>query len=120
MPARFESVYAEYAAEKVHLKTSKANRISPREKRKAAERRPALDGELGLLRTIRARAVEAAQSARRSAGTVRLGIGDDCALLRPGAGDELAVTTDLSIEDGTSGWTGIRQSLSDTGPSSEV
>lgn len=29
---------------------------------------------------------------------VRLGIGDDCALLRPRAGEELAVTTDLSIE----------------------
>jgi thiamine-monophosphate kinase len=29
---------------------------------------------------------------------VRLGIGDDCALLRPRAGEELAMTTDLSIE----------------------
>jgi len=29
---------------------------------------------------------------------VRLGIGDDCALLTPAAGDELAITTDLSIE----------------------
>jgi thiamine-monophosphate kinase len=29
---------------------------------------------------------------------IRLGIGDDCALLRPRAGEELAVTTDLSIE----------------------
>ena len=28
---------------------------------------------------------------------LRLGIGDDCALLRPAAGEELAVTTDLSI-----------------------
>jgi thiamine-monophosphate kinase len=28
---------------------------------------------------------------------LRLGIGDDCALLRPRAGEELAVTTDLSI-----------------------
>jgi thiamine-monophosphate kinase len=29
---------------------------------------------------------------------MRLGIGDDCALLRPKPGEELAVTTDLSIE----------------------
>ena len=29
---------------------------------------------------------------------LRLGIGDDCALLEPRAGEELAVTTDLSIE----------------------
>jgi len=49
------------------------------------------DGELALLRQIRSRA---AQSSR---GGLRLGIGDDCALLAPRAGEELAVTTDLSI-----------------------
>ena len=97
MPAKFESVYAEYAAEKVHLKTSKANRISPRERLGSAELRQASGGELGLLRTIRTRA-GAVRPGRVSTATVRLGIGDDCALLRPGAGDELAVTTDLSIE----------------------
>jgi thiamine-monophosphate kinase len=48
-------------------------------------------GELGLLEQIRARA---AHSWR---GGLRLGVGDDCALLRVGAGEELAVTTDLSI-----------------------
>ena len=48
-------------------------------------------GELALLRLIRSRA-------GRTAGAVlRLGIGDDCALLRPRPGEELAVTTDLSI-----------------------
>jgi thiamine-monophosphate kinase len=49
-------------------------------------------GELDLLRAIRSRAA-------RGAGVrdIRLGIGDDCALLRPRAGEELAVTTDLSI-----------------------
>jgi thiamine-monophosphate kinase len=48
-------------------------------------------GELDLLRQIRARA-------DRPAGVaLRLGIGDDCALLRPRRGEELAVTTDLSI-----------------------
>jgi thiamine-monophosphate kinase len=48
-------------------------------------------GELSLLREIRHRA------GRTSLGGLRLGIGDDCALLAPQAGEELAVTTDLSI-----------------------
>ena len=48
-------------------------------------------GELALLRQIRSRA---AQSSR---GGLRLGIGDDCALVAPCAGEELAITTDLSI-----------------------
>jgi len=48
-------------------------------------------GELSLLSQIRRRA------ARTSSGGLSLGIGDDCALLRLGPGEELAVTTDLSI-----------------------
>jgi thiamine-monophosphate kinase len=48
-------------------------------------------GERALLARIRARA--AAQPHRG----LRLGIGDDCALLRARPGEELAVTTDLSI-----------------------
>lgn len=48
-------------------------------------------GELALLRQIRSRA------AGRARGALRLGIGDDCALLAPPPGKELAVTTDLSI-----------------------
>jgi thiamine-monophosphate kinase len=48
-------------------------------------------GELALLRQIRSRAQN------RSRGGLRLGIGDDCALLAIGADEELAVTTDLSI-----------------------
>jgi thiamine monophosphate kinase len=48
-------------------------------------------GELALLRHIRTRAGKA------SGAALRLGIGDDCALLRPRPGEELAVTTDLSI-----------------------
>jgi thiamine-monophosphate kinase len=47
--------------------------------------------ELALLRRIRLRA------ARASTPELCLGIGDDCALLRPAPGEELAVTTDLSI-----------------------
>ncbi len=47
--------------------------------------------ERALIGQIRARTAQAARPA------VRLGIGDDCALLRVRAGEELAVTTDLSI-----------------------
>jgi thiamine-monophosphate kinase len=46
--------------------------------------------ELALLRQIRARAAGVSSE-------IRLGIGDDCALLRLRPGEELAVTTDLSI-----------------------
>ena len=49
-------------------------------------------GELDLLKQIRARA------GRTVSGRLRLSIGDDCALLRLGAGEELAVTTDLAID----------------------
>ncbi len=49
-------------------------------------------GELALLGEIRRRA-----ASRGQAGGLRLGIGDDCALLAPRPGEELAVTTDLSI-----------------------
>ena len=48
-------------------------------------------GELDLIRQIRARA------GQTSSAALQLGIGDDCALLRPRPGEELAVTTDLSI-----------------------
>ena len=48
-------------------------------------------GELALLHQIRRRA------AFRHGSGLSLGIGDDCALLHPRAGEELAVTTDLSI-----------------------
>ena len=52
-------------------------------------------GEVALLKQIRARATQLSRSIAH--GGLRLGIGDDCALLRVGAGEELAVTTDLSI-----------------------
>ena len=48
-------------------------------------------GELALLDRIRR------QANRRKTGQLRLGIGDDCALLRPKPGEDLAITTDLSI-----------------------
>jgi thiamine-monophosphate kinase len=53
-------------------------------------------GELALLAEIRQRAERAARLGQKSG--LRLGIGDDCALLTPRAGEELAVTTDLSID----------------------
>jgi thiamine-monophosphate kinase len=48
-------------------------------------------GELALIRQIRSRAGQSGSSA------LRLGVGDDCALLRPRSGQELAVTTDLTV-----------------------
>lgn len=48
-------------------------------------------GELALLERIRR------QTSRPATGRLRLGIGDDCALLRPKPSEELAITTDLSI-----------------------
>jgi len=48
-------------------------------------------GELAIIRHIRSRAGRSASKA------IRLGIGDDCALLCPLPGHELAVTTDLTI-----------------------
>jgi thiamine-monophosphate kinase len=52
-----------------------------------------LQGELALLERIRRHAKRAGYKG------LRLGIGDDCALLRLKPGEELAVTTDLSIAE---------------------
>lgn len=59
-------------------------------RRESASARSA--GELELVRRIRA------QVGRDSGPGVALGIGDDCALLRVRPDEEIAVTTDLSIE----------------------
>jgi len=59
--------------------------------RRPPNAQPGRMGELALLRQIRARAA-------RSGSGLRLGIGDDCALLRLRADEEAAVTTDLSID----------------------
>jgi thiamine-monophosphate kinase len=56
-----------------------------------AKKPTARGAELDLLRRIRA-----LEGTRR--GSVRLGIGDDCAILRAGRNEEIAVTTDLSID----------------------
>jgi thiamine-monophosphate kinase len=51
-----------------------------------------MTGEITLLRQIRQR------TPAGSADGLRLGIGDDCAVLRPRRGEEIVVTTDLSLE----------------------
>jgi thiamine-monophosphate kinase len=51
-----------------------------------------MPGEMELLRRIRQRA------GTSPASELRLGMGDDCAVLRPRAGEEIVVTTDLSLE----------------------
>src|SRR5258708_40165069 len=48
-------------------------------------------GELDLVKRIRAMA--------RSGSNLELGIGDDCAIYRPRAGEDLLFTTDQTIED---------------------
>lgn len=48
-------------------------------------------GELALIEAIRRRVPSASR-------LVRLGIGDDCAVLRPNAGHDICVTTDFSLE----------------------
>ena len=60
--------------------------------------RSARPGELALLEQIRARAAQSARGGPFAPGGLRLGIGDDCALLRIGPGQDLAVTTDLAID----------------------
>ncbi len=51
-------------------------------------------GELAWIERIRQRAATTA----RGAGALRLGIGDDCAILAPPRGHEIVLTTDLSLE----------------------
>ena len=58
---------------------------------KSANKKPAA-GEIAILSALRA---------RRQTGnsSLTLGIGDDCALIRPARGEEIAVTTDFSLEN---------------------
>ena len=55
-------------------------------------------GELALIRQIRSRAQIRSRTGKSAYPGLALGIGDDCALLRPRPGHELAVTTDLCID----------------------
>ena len=60
--------------------------------------RPRTAGERELIAAIRRRADQLLKG-RRKSGILTLGIGDDCAVLRPRRGEELVVTTDLSLEN---------------------
>lgn len=53
-------------------------------------------GELDLIGRIRMNATE--MRSLRASRAVSLGIGDDCAILRPPAGHEILVTTDFTLE----------------------
>src|ERR1700683_4406785 len=52
-----------------------------------------ISGELELIETIRRRAARVGSGSR----AVPLGVGDDCAVLRPSGGHEICVTTDLTV-----------------------
>jgi thiamine-monophosphate kinase len=57
-------------------------------------------GEIDLIRRIRERSGQLRVGRGLRLGSeLRLGIGDDCALLRPRRGEDLAVTTDLTLAD---------------------
>jgi thiamine-monophosphate kinase len=49
-------------------------------------------GELAIIAALR-------EKSRKIRGELRLGIGDDCALLRPAQGEEIAITTDFTLEN---------------------
>ncbi len=66
--------------------------------RKRTGNRPRTAGERELIASIRNRASRLLAGARKS-GILTIGIGDDCAVLRPRRGHELVVTTDLSLEN---------------------
>jgi thiamine-monophosphate kinase len=64
-----------------------------RAKPRKPENHSVRSGELALIRRIRDRTTSRARTG------ISLGIGDDCALLKLRPGEEIAVTTDLSIAD---------------------
>lgn len=70
----------------------KSHATPPR--KSAGVRKVSSPGERALIAAIR----DQAKRPRLSKSAVRIGIGDDCAVLRPPAGDELVVTTDFSLE----------------------
>lgn len=67
----------------------------PSRRTESAKNIDAKRGELALIRQIRGRVGRTILNA--SSKTLKLGIGDDCALIRPRAGHELAVTTDFTV-----------------------
>jgi thiamine-monophosphate kinase len=65
----------------------------------AGRRQGMLGGMAGERELIAAIRMRAGSASRRSNGILALGIGDDCAVLRPRRGREIVVTTDLSLEN---------------------
>src|SRR5271156_2524902 len=78
---------------------SNRSRTGPKPSRPRDESKTA--GERELIAAIRLRAgnLQASLAGRRSQGNLTLGIGDDCAVWRPRRGEDLVVTTDLSLEN---------------------
>ena len=68
---------------------------------KRGEKSTKVVGERALIGGIRQRAKSLLleSQTRRRPGILHLGIGDDCAILRPRRGEDLLVTTDLSLEN---------------------
>jgi thiamine-monophosphate kinase len=64
-------------------------------------KRPKTAGERDLIAAIQTRAdqIFASHAGQRKRGILTLGIGDDCAVMRPRRGEDLVVTTDLSLEN---------------------
>jgi thiamine-monophosphate kinase len=64
-------------------------------------KRPKTAGERELIAAIQTRAdqIFASHAGQRKRGILTLGIGDDCAVMRPRRGEDLVVTTDLSLEN---------------------
>jgi thiamine-monophosphate kinase len=69
---------------------------------KSMKTAPVVGGELALIQQIRRDSSDAEERARRAGSSsgrgVALGIGDDCAVLRPPRGHEVLVTTDFTLE----------------------
>jgi thiamine-monophosphate kinase len=57
-----------------------------------------MPSEKDLIAAIRARARRSLVGSARAGSALRLGIGDDCAIVRPAKGEEIVVTTDFSLE----------------------
>lgn len=67
----------------------------PRLTKSRVSKSATVPGELALIETIRRQAAAATPRSR----ALVLGIGDDCAILRPSSGHEICVTTDFSLEN---------------------
>jgi len=67
--------------------------------RKSKQQKTAGERELIAAIQTRANQILAGHPGQRKRGILTLGIGDDCAVMRPRRGEDLVVTTDLSLEN---------------------